>query len=84
MLACLKTIHTSIFSSMLQMSGYLSCVSCVRAEYGDMLRGLSSNGSGSGSGGTWTANKIFMLTKIENIPSLPTEGKLIYPCVIHS
>ena len=40
--------------------------------------------NGSGSGGTWTANKIFMLTKIENIPSLPTEGKLIYLCVIHS
>ena len=38
----------------------------------------------NGSGGTWTANKIFMLTKIENIPSLPTEGKLIYLCVIHS
>ena len=55
-------------------------VVCQRRVWRYVERPLTVNGSG----GTWTANKIFMLTKIENIPSLPTEGKLIYLCVIHS
>ena len=55
-------------------------VVCQRRVWRYVERPLTVNGSG----GTWTANKIFMLRKIENIPSLPTEGKLIYLCVIHS
>ena len=80
MWACQNTLNTSILSRMLQMSGYLSCVSRVS---GKVWRNVERPPSGNGSGGTHLVKKIAVVSKKENISSR-TESKLISRCVIHS
>ena len=55
MWACQNTLNTSILSRMLQMSGYLSCVSRVREK---VWRNVERPPSGNGSGGTNLAKNI--------------------------